>query len=212
MANGGSFLGLKHHFPGVHRRFALCERGCNPSRQAVDQCPCCWSGSERYVSPIGDGVRPNNNGSQRITSKKQAAYEGARIIVGGTKRFDAFDIITEEMKLDRFEAERLWLPTRRFQQVLGCASGLAPASLGILGARLNGFELGACHTHKVPQTSAQCCRSVIKEAEGRGSVHVQFGQRVPCCEQKDEIENCRIMRFGKEPFQTGNYTLPGSKV
>jgi hypothetical protein len=43
-------------------------------------------------------------------------------------------------------------------------------------------------------------------------VNVQFGQSVPRCEQKDEIKNCCVVRFGKEPFQTGNYTLPGSRV
>ena len=45
----------------------------------------------------------------------EATYEASRIVVCGPKSFDTFDIISKEMKFDRFEAERLWLLGHRFR-------------------------------------------------------------------------------------------------
>lgn len=77
-------------------------------------------------------------------------YDRARVIVGRTKGFDTLDIIPKEMKLDRFEAERLRLSGHWFWWLLRFAGSLTLASLRILGICLDCVKRRAGHTDKVP--------------------------------------------------------------
>ena len=127
-------------------------------------------------SPIGDDTRPNNYSVQvqYITFRRRGAYEGTCIIVGGTERFDALNVVSEEMKLDRFEAERSWLSARWFQRILRCG-GLASTPLRVLGGCFNRVEFRAGHADKVPQAGTQCSCSGIEKVEGCVSVDAHLG-------------------------------------
>jgi len=87
--------------------------------------------------------------SRTYEKMKRETYDPAGITVGGTKQSDACNVIPKEVELDRFEAERLGLPSCRVQCFLGGTSCLLSEPFGVLRIRLNGVKLGASYANEV---------------------------------------------------------------